>query len=270
MFKLFFNSQRFNSLTQLTAALCACAIASSAKAECVPGAANDACAPAKVVGAWEKSVSGGLNVNSGNTDTTLLNLGASAHQEKDADIYDLRAAYSFGQDKKVVNTKGDHTTRNDLRAGARFDHLLNDRAFVGFGANYMNDEIADIDYRVSLDPSIGYYFLKDNSFKLRGEAGPSYVFERQGNKSDDYLAPRIGERFDWAITCTSKLFQTAEILFDASESDNYLVNAEIGTEAALATNLALVLTLRETYDNLPAAGRDKGDFAMISSLKVSF
>lgn len=240
---------------------------SNAQAECVPGV--DPCAPKKALGEWEKSLSLGFNMTSGNTDTTLLNLGGKAHKEKDADIWDFSAAYSFGEDDNSVNAKGDNTTKNDFRAGARWDHLLNDRLYAGLGTSFLYDEISDIDYRVSVDPGLGYYFLKDNTYKLRAEVGPSYVFEKQGGQSNDYLAPRIGERFEWAITCTSKIFQSAEFIWDIDDSDNYIINAEVGAEAALSTKLALVLLVRESYDNVPAAGREKEDLAVITALKVA-
>ena len=152
---------------------------------------------------------------------------------------------------------------------AKYDHLLTDRTFVGVGAGFTYDEIADLDYRVNVGPSIGYYFLKDNSFKFRADVGPSYVFERQGGVGNDYLAPRIGERFEWAITCTSKLFQSSEFILSVDDSDKYLINSEIGLESALSTELSLVFAVRDNYDNQPSADRDGNDLQLITALKVA-
>lgn len=118
--------------------------------------------------------------------------------------------------------------------------MLNDNSFLGLGGKFLYDELAEIDYRTNLDPTYGYYFIKDNQFKFKLEGGPSYIFEKVGQKSDDYLAPRLADRFDWALTCTSKIYQLAEILFDVNDSDNYIINAEIGVESALTTALSLV------------------------------
>jgi putative salt-induced outer membrane protein YdiY len=236
-------------------------------AECNP--ATDPCAPKKVQGAWDAGLSFGFNLTRGNSETALFNVGARADKDDGSDIYNLNASYNYGEDDNAVGPKGDSTTRNDFRGGGRWDHLLDDRVYAGLGSSFLYDEIADIDYRLSLDPGIGYYFLKDNTFKLRSEVGPSYVFERQGSENNDYLAPRIGEKFEWVLTCTSKFFQSAEVLFDISDSDNYIVNAEVGVEAALSSTLALVFTVREAYDNLPAIGREKSDLQVITALKVS-
>ena len=48
-----------------------------------------------------------------------------------------------------------------------------------------------------------------------------------------------------------------------------LINAEVGIEAAIATNLALVLSVKETFDNVPAEGREKDDLIVTTALKVS-
>jgi len=240
-----------------------------AQAECIPGA-DDPCAPKKIKGAWDNSVSLGFNKTQGNSETTLLNLGIKADKDDGNDIYSLSGAYGFGEDKNVINAKGDNTTVNNARGNGRLDHLMSERSFFGLGTSILYDEMADIDYRWTIDPGLGYYFLKDNSFKFRAEAGPSYVFEKIGNVKNDFIAPRIADRFEWAITCTSKIFQAADALIDIDDTDKYLINAEVGAEAALSTNLALVFTVREIYNSVPAAGKEKDDLQVITAIKASF
>jgi putative salt-induced outer membrane protein YdiY len=235
-------------------------------AECVPG--EDPCAPKKVVGAWDTSFNFGYNTTRGNTQTSLLSLAGNAYKEKENNIYELNGMYNFGTDKNAQNAEGDDTTRNDIIARAKYSRLFDERFYGAFGSSYFYDEIADIDHRVTVDPALGYFLLKDNTFKLSLEAGPSYVFEKVAGISNDYLAPAIGDKFEWAITCTSKIFQSANVLFDAEDSNNTLVIAQAGVESALSTNLALVLTLRDIFDNVPAPGNKRNDLAFITALKV--
>jgi putative salt-induced outer membrane protein YdiY len=241
--------------------------ATQAFSQCDPK--EDSCAPKKEPGAWDKSLAFGLNVTSGNSETTVANIASKFAKDFEGEIWDFGLAYNYGEDKAREDSGEDKTNRNDLRGNASYNHMLNDNVFVGFGTKFLYDEIADVDYRVGLDPTAGYYFIKDNTYKFRLEAGPSYIFEKVGSVSDDYLAPRIADRFDWAISCTSKIYQTAEVLFDINDSDNYLVNAEIGVEAALNSTLSLVFTVRETFDNQPAPDREKDDLAIITALKVA-
>lgn len=230
---------------------------------------EDACAPKKEPGAWDKSLAFGLNVTSGNSETTLANIASKIARDYEGEIWDFGLTYNYGEDKDRESAGEDKVNKNEFRGNASYNHMLNDTSFVGFGTKVLYDEIADIDYRVGLDPTYGYYFIKDNTYKFRLEAGPSYIFEKVGGLSDDYLAPRVADRFDWAISCTSKIYQTAEVLMDINDSDNYIVNAEIGIEAALNATLSLVFLVRETFDNQPAADREKDDLAVITALKVA-
>lgn len=237
-------------------------------AECIPG--EDPCAPKKKLNEWDSSLLFGFNLTQGNSETMLLGIGGKAQKEENNNIWNFGALYNYGEDKTNKNdSEESDTTRNDFRANAKYDYLFSERAFVGIGTAFLHDEISDIDYRVTIDPAPGYYFLKDNTFKFSAEIGPSYVFEKQGGEEDDYLAPRVAEKFEWAITCSSKVFQLAELYYDVSDSENVLVNAEAGIEAAISTNLALVFSVRENYDNVPAVGFDRSDLAVMTSLKVA-
>lgn len=242
------------------------AIPTLGAAECIP--TDDPCAPKKTLNSWDTSALIGFNLSRGNADTTLLTSGLKAAFDDGSNLFDISTEYGYGQDDARNDPLTGDTSRNDFRFAAKYDRLIRERLYSGLGMRYLYDEIADVDYRLNIDPSLGFFLLRDNSFKFRVEAGPSYVFEKLGGEEDDYLAPRLADRFEWAISCTSKFFQQAEILFDASDSDNYLVNAELGIEAAINSALALVVTVRETYDNVPAAGRKKDDLGVITSLKV--
>lgn len=242
-------------------------VATQVFAACNPK--DDPCAPKKVIGEWVSSAALGYNLSSGNADTSLLSIMASTQKEIGDDLYAFGAQYNLGTDKAKNDPVNDDTTRNDFRANGSYKHLVSDRVFAGIGSSFLYDEIADVDYRVLVNPSMGYYLLKDEDFKFNLEAGPSYVFEKQGGESNDYFAPRIADRFDWTISCTSKIYQQTEVIFDVDESDNYLINTEIGIESALSTELSLVVLARNNYDNLPAVGREKSDTAFITAIKVA-
>lgn len=239
----------------------------SAHAACNP--AEDPCAPKKELDAWVKSLALGFNYTSGNSDTTNLSVLGGASRETADDIIDIAAAYGYGEDRARDGEGEDSKNKDDFRANADYKYLLSDRIFVGVGANFLYDDISDVDYRVSLVPTVGYFLLKDEDFKLSVDAGPGYTFERVADIEDDYFSPKVGERFDWTISCTSKIYQKAEIFFDTNDSDNYLVNAELGLESALSSSLSLVFLVRDTLDNQPAADREKNDLAMITALKVA-
>lgn len=235
-------------------------------AEC---STQDPCVPKKDKDAWYNSLALGFNLTSGNSDTTLLTILENTTRETDSDLIDLGVNYNFGEDDKAKDENGDKTTRNDFRAQAGYNYKLSERWFTGFGTKFLNDEIAEVDYRVNLNPTVGYFLVKDADISFSLETGPGYTFEKVDDVKDEYFSPRIADTFNWVISCTSKLFQKAEVLFDVNDSDNYIFNGELGIEAAISSSLSLVVSLRETYDNQPAVDREKDDLALISALKVN-
>jgi len=238
----------------------------AALAACEKGA--DPCAPKKELGSWDKSLAFGLNYTSGNSDTTVLNFLGKLSRETSDDMLDFNAAYGYGEDRGKADTE-DKTNRNDFRAGVNYKYLLSDRVYTGTDSTFLYDEIADVDYRLMLSGIAGYYLLKDDTFKLGVDAGPGVVFEKVGDESKEYFAPRIGDRFDWTISCTSKVYQSAVVLFDTTDSNNVLVTAEIGVEAAISSKMGLVFLVRDTFDNVPAESKERNDVAIITALKVA-
>lgn len=233
---------------------------------------TDPCAPKPVKDAWQKSLALGFNKTSGNSDTTLLTLLGAVKRETDNDLVDTNAAYNLGQDSNSRNADGEKerkTTRNDTRAGASYNYKLTPDWYSGLGGQYLHDQVADISYRVTLTPTLGYFLVKNDDVSLSLEGGPGYIFEKVSGTENDFFAPRVADRFDWVISCTSKLFQKTEFLYDTTNSNNYLINSEVGVEAAISTELSLVVSLRDNYDHEPAPGKEKNDLQMITALKVS-
>ncbi|MCC6952741.1 MAG: DUF481 domain-containing protein [Deltaproteobacteria bacterium] len=238
-----------------------------AQAACNP--AEDPCAPKKEIGSWDKSLAFGFNYTSGNSDTSALSLLGRAKRETTEDVIDFDLTSGSGEDRARDTETVDAKNKDDFRANANYKYLLGGDWFAGAGWAFLYDDIAQVDYRTSLTPVVGYYLLKDEDFTLSVDAGPGYTFERVASVDNDFFSPKIGERFDWIISCTSKIYQKADIFFDTSNSDNYLVNAEAGVESALSTSLSLVFLVRDTYDNEPAVDREKNDVAMITAVKVA-
>jgi len=239
----------------------------AAHAACNAGA--DPCAPKKELGAWDKSIALGFNYTSGNSDTTIITGLGNLSRETTDDTILANISYGYGEDRSRSAVGEGKTNRNDFRGAASYKYNISETFYGGFGGAYLHDQVADVSYRVTLNPTLGAYLVRNDDIKLGLEAGPSYLFEKVGGEDDNYLAPRIADRFDWILTCTSKLYQSTEVLFDTSESKNTLINSEVGIEAALSSSLSLVLLVRDTFDNLPAADREKNDIAMITALKVA-
>src|SRR5205085_2238992 len=82
-------------------------------------------------------------------------------------------------------------------------------------------------------PGLGYYFIKSDRTSLRGEIGPSFIYENRGGVTHGYVALRLAERFEHKLSETAHLWESVEFLPQVDKFKNYLINAELGVEAAL-------------------------------------
>ena len=67
----------------------------------------------------------------------------------------------------------DRTKNADMARGfVQYNRLFTERLF-GYGrVDALYDDVANIQYRVTLSPGLGYYFIKEPKTELSGEVGP--------------------------------------------------------------------------------------------------
>ena len=142
-----------------------------------------------------------------------------------------------------------------------------------FGGNIVGEAMAsgqceivgvcDVDQR-QLDPMV------EKITKLSGEAGPAYIFEKQGDDTTSYFTLRLAERFEHKLNARAKIWQMVEILPEVNDFNNYIVNAEIGVETTLTAKLSMRTYVQDTYDNQPAPDREKNDLKLVTALAYKF
>ena len=217
---------------------------------------------------WDKSVLFGLNYTDGNTKTTNINLGGRAARDYENNAWLFQADYNYGSAADSANDPRKEN-KNNIRGLANYRRILDESWFAGMGTSFAHDEIADLKYRAILSPGVGAYVVRDEDLKVSLEAGPSYVFEKLGDVTDNYAAARVANRIDWVITPTSKIFHFTEYLVSVEDSDQYIVNAEAGLEAAINSSMSLVFSVRDYYINQPAVDRVPNDVITLTALKVT-
>ena len=212
---------------------------------------------------WKRSAGVGATLTQGNSDTILItaNLNATRKWEQHELLFNADAAY--GEVEKEKNA-------DSLRGIAQYNHLFSER-FYGYARfDALHDAIADVDYRFTVGPGVGYYFIKSKTTSFSAEAGPAFIYEKVGGEEDGYLAARIGEKFEHQLTERSRIWQSAEILPQVDDFENFIAHAELGVESKLTDALNLRLVLQDIYDNQPAPGRDRNDIRLISGIAYQF
>ena len=177
----------------------------------------------------------------GETATRFLTTAAFKTRRKTAENeFTFGVDGAYGENDSVKNNE-------TLHGVGQFNHLFSDRFYGFLNVEGLHDGIADLQYRFTLSPGVGCYFLKETNTTLAVEAGPGLIFQRLGGVDTTYASLRLAERFEHKLNNGARIWEKAEILPQANRLANFLVNAEIGAEAALAKTSSLRVTLQDNY-----------------------
>lgn len=249
-------THRFNMIKKINLITLVAALAAGhAFAQSAPTAPKDS--------GWITTAGFGLSISKGNTDNELYTGNLLTSRKWGANEADLGVDGQYGETSGAQNT-------GNARGFGQYNRLFNERLFGYVRLEVQHDSIADLDYRVTLSPGLGYYVIKNTNTFLRFEAGPGFVHEKLGGQEDDYMTLRLAERFEHKLNDRVRLWQSLEYLPDVSEFENYIVNAEIGIDASLTDKLSLRTYLQDTYDSQPAPGRDKNDLKLVAAIAYKF
>ncbi|HEU6447222.1 MAG TPA: DUF481 domain-containing protein [Verrucomicrobiae bacterium] len=213
---------------------------------------------------WDGSVSAGLTLTKGNSDTLLFTLKALADKKEPVNEYHLGADFTYGESDSK-------RTADSVHGFAQWNHTFTDDFYGYARVEGLRDDIAGIKYRFTIGPGVGYYFIKDTQTTLAVEGGGSYVFQRLGTNDTSYMTLRLAQRFEHKFaTHGARVWETVEILPQVDRIQNYLVNAEVGVEAAISKSFTLQVYVDDNYDSEPAPGRKKNDIKLVGAIAYKF
>jgi putative salt-induced outer membrane protein len=227
----------------------------------VMGASDPVAAP-EAKNAWEVTGAAGLTLADGNAESLNYSLQMLASRITETDEIYLSADYFYADDKGIEAT-------NALRLNGQYNRLVNERFYYGVLGSYLNDNVAELDYRFDTNALLGYYVVKNDRATLAFEAGPGYTWENQGGIKDDYASLRLAEKFEYHFSNRSKLWQSLVFSPEAGDFDNYLLTAEAGIDTLITKQWSLRTFLRHRIDGTPAAGAEKGDTSLMMGLAYS-
>jgi putative salt-induced outer membrane protein YdiY len=214
--------------------------------------------------AWDSSLGFGFTLTRGNSDTLLATASIQTHRKTLEDEISIGADGAYGENDSVQNV-------NSAHGFSQYNHLFSDRFFGYLRADALHDEIADLQYRITLSPGVGYYFLRQTNTSFAGEFGPAMVFEKLGDNGNNYVTLRVAERFEHKFTeNNARVWESVECLPQINDFNNFVVNAEVGLEAAVYKKISLQVYAQDNFVNEPAAGRQQNDLRIVSGLKYKF
>jgi putative salt-induced outer membrane protein YdiY len=223
---------------------------------------------------WESSAAAGLTLTKGNSENFLATLTLNTSRKWERDEVLLGAGAGYGENKKVdfgsPNNGEKSKTQDYLMGFGQYNHLFTERLYGGVRLDGLHDSISGIEYRFSLSPILGYYFVKAARTTLAGEAGPTFIYENRGGDKKGYMGLRFAERFEHKFNDRARMWQSAEYIPQVDDFNNYLVNFELGASTKITQSIGLRVVLQDNYVNKPAPHRRTNDLKLVAGVDYTF
>jgi putative salt-induced outer membrane protein YdiY len=213
----------------------------------------------------ETSVNVGYNLTRGNQDSSLLEVGAEAFRPMGKHRLRLSTSYAYGETK---TNKGDITTRDTSSAKIRHDLDLQNPWIFYNEADLLRDQVASIDYRLTVGPGLGRTMIHTDPFNLQLEVGTAWLAEKVEDKSNGDLAARAGQSLEWSLSEAATLKQSVDYLVRMDDENSEIINARVTLESSLTDRLNLRLDLKNRYESDPAEGKDSNDLTFTTGIAV--
>lgn len=215
---------------------------------------------------WNGDFNLGGDVNSGNTNSTNLNLSLRLEKNWSHDRFSFFLRYEF-------DTKESKTTENDIYSSIKFDHFFTKKVFGGVSLELLKDEFKDIELQAITGLGPGYQFWNDEVKSLELQIGVAYFSdERIVGPHYKFWSGRLSMVFSYTFL-TYFSIENFTLYYPSLETSD---KSKIRSETSLISRLGVGWSLRFTYvldkDSLSSRipGVEDVDNKFIYSIQYSF
>jgi putative salt-induced outer membrane protein YdiY len=202
---------------------------------------------------WLFDASLGFTLIRGTTESDMLNAAFGGQKKTPFD------EYKFGLNGDYGNQNGTESV-NDYKAFGQWNHLFTPRFYGYIRVDGLRDMVADVDYRATVGPGLGYYLVKNARSTLALEAGNAFEAQQLDHEGDTYFDTLRGaERYEYKINNHVRIWQNVEILPQVDRWENFTMNFEIGVEASLSKSFTLKSFLVDNYNSQPPSQKTATD-----------
>ncbi|MFH1683567.1 MAG: DUF481 domain-containing protein [Candidatus Margulisiibacteriota bacterium] len=209
---------------------------------------------------FERKISFGGQLASGNTDVQSLHADFSLNRNRKF-VDEITAKGSFDRE-----FSSGAETQLKAYSSLRLAHSLSNDYYRYYKLEAFSDRFQDIDMRLIPTVGLGYWFINEKDFKSMIEAAVGYQKE--------YLINKTAEEM-FVLTLSHNLLfgvfsNDLDVYTAINDLDNYRFINIAKMKIKLNTHYAFKLSLKDEFNNRPAAGVQKNDVTFITSLEYAF
>jgi len=226
--------------------------------------------PEKPKVTWEGHLTAGATFTGGNSLTQTESLDANLIRRTEEDRITVNGYYLYAQARDSNGM--DEVTANKWFAGARYDYFLSKKWFMFANANYMRDQVADLEARAVGGLGAGYQWIESKPMNFNTDLGLGGMHEAYTNPSrtDNTIVGQVSYHFDKSLFSSLTFLHDLTFLPDLGGPSNFKVRTSAEMRAALSKALFASFKVFLDYDSQPAAGRERTDTEYILGVGVNF
>lgn len=188
---------------------------------------------ASLVRGWEGGLDAGLDLTRGNSDMRDFRFALRAARKVGRDRLNLFAE-SFHALDDVAGARP-HNTADQNRGGALFDRHLTARFFLFANADFMNDELQDLNLRSVLGGGLGHHLIQSDRATLNLLGGANFTRENYVGIQRNLIAGQAGEEFKFKLEKNTSLIEGLAYFPDLTDpGNNYRTNFGLSTVTRMA------------------------------------
>lgn len=232
---------------------------------------------------WNGGVNVGFSLARGNSQTSNLALAINAVHPT---LNDKTTIYLSSIDtKNELATPS--TVANLVTGGIRYDHNLNPRLFAFVGADFMSNQLQNLDLRGAYGGGLGFHAVKSDNTILDFLGGLNYTHETYSNGAEvlpvtvpatfvsygvthRFVALTLGEELMHKAGKSTVITQKLYFFPNLSNSGEYRGTFDLGTVTKISKWLGWQNQFSDIYVSNPPAGAKKNDLILTTGLNFSF
>jgi putative salt-induced outer membrane protein len=213
---------------------------------------------------WEGSAELSLVDTGGNTETQTLGASGTVMWRPGRWTSDFRTQFIRSVTEDVV-------TARTFSAALRQARTVSERIDAFARIEYLANEFAGVDHRVSADAGIGYKVLTGPAHTLRTDAGLGYSREARLDADDlSFALTTLGAAYTWRVSRGVSLTNNALLTASLHRGEDWRFRNALAVATSLTRRLAVKLSHELTFLNAPAAGFEGRDTVLAIALALRF
>ena len=202
----------------------------------------------------------------GNTKTETFSGRIDVEGKGGGSRYFFRSGY-------LVSKDGGKENANKLTSEARMERVFGGKLFGFVDLNYLRDELAGYDHRVSVGPGFGYDLLRREKHTLKSLVSCVYLWEVyavEEMRSDGFVSGKVGVDYEWTIKESVTHKAVVNYVVSLENGQKYYIAGESSLRVGLSGAFSIGLSYLVNYQNLvPGPGIRRTDVSFLTSLIVS-